>query len=370
MKIYAIASLALILAACSGETTTSESSGCNESSDCDVGQTCDSGACVETATQGDADASDPSNPSDPIGPTTDASWPADIQSYTSSHLSLVTSLELSSEPNNNQFGDLLRFLATQADVAIEGYFADYIANGEMVTLIDHQGIAVTTDPQAFLMSHLSGDWAPEMTWESMLDGSGSVTLHSENYGSDSAVPLGAFESASLIDGVLNGFSGNLLLNIPEGNILSTLDVHETMLSANSVSLSNEGIGYEATLTGWVSVAEFYESLNRAFEKLCACAGIGELENVWNQTQPGIYECDPMAYDTDACAGTENEALCTQAIPLCSTLIYVIRGDLDKDPNIPDEDAMSVILDIETTSVSLTRVATTGDGSTEPAGDGS
>ena len=32
---------------------------------------------------------------------------------------------------------------------------------------------------------------------------------------------------------------------------------------------------------------------------------------------------------------------------------MIRGDLDKDPNIPEEDAMSVILDIETSSVSLT-----------------
>ncbi len=311
------------------------------------------------------DATDPDDDSTP-GPTTDATWPTDVDNYASNYMSLVTTLELSGEDENNQFGDLLRFLAGQAEVAIEGYFADYIANGEMVTLIDHQGISVTREPQTFLLGHLSGSWAPEMTWEDMQAGTGSVVLAAQNYAQEAETPRGAYESATLINGTLEGLGGRLFLDIPEGNILSTIDVHETTLTAQSIAISSDSISYEATLTGWVSIAEFYESLNRAFENLCECAGIGELQDVWEQTAPGIYECDPLAYDTDACAGTENENLCTGALPLCSTLTYVIRGDLDKDPDVPDEDAMSVILDIETTSVALTTDSETPEEeSTEP-----
>ncbi len=356
MKTWTTIILTLALSACSGESDTSTDTDCSAENPCPVGQACEAGECaeVEPGTEPD-DTTDPSDDSttEPTGPTTDATWPADTSTYTSSYMNLVTSLELSGEDENNQFGDLLRFLAGQADVAIEGYFADYIANGEMVTLIDHQGISVTTEPQAFLLGHLSGSWAPDMTWDNMQDGSGSVMLSADNYAEGSNAPSGAYESATLIDGTLTGTGGNLFLDIPEGNILSTIDVHETVLTANSISLSNDNVSYAATLSGWVSIAEFYESLNRAFENLCGCAGIGELENVWSQTAPGIYECDPQSYETDACVGTDNADLCIQALPLCSTLTYVIRGDLDKDPDIPEEDAMSVILNIETSPVSLT-----------------
>ena len=348
MKTWTIIIVALALSACSGESEPIQNNGCSDENPCPVGQVCEAGECTEVDS-----TAEPSDVTDAGSPSTDASWPSDIASYSSSYLSLVTSLELSSEEENNQFGDLLRLLASQADVAIEGYFADYIANGQIVTLLDHQGISVTTESQAFLLGHLSGNWAQDMTWEGMQEGGGAVTLSSDNYPAGSTSPSGAYESATLIDGQLQAAGGNLFLDIPEGNILSTIDIHETTLRASSISLSSDTISYEATLTGWVSIAEFYESVNRAFENLCGCAGIQDQENVWTETAPGIYECDPQAYDTDACAGTDNEAVCTAALPLCSTLTYVIRGDLDKDPNIPEEDAMSVILDIETSSVSLT-----------------
>ena len=352
MKTWPTIALIAALAACSGESEPIEPGPCSAENPCPLGQSCESGTCTDADTAVDpTDSSDPSEPDTPAL-TTDATWPASAEQYTSSHLTILTSIELAPTSDGNKFGDLLRFLATQAEISVEGYFQDYLRNGGIVSLIDHQGIAATSESQAFLLAHLSGVWADGMDWETIDSGSGSVHIHPENFAEGATTPSGAYESAALIDGNLAGTHGNLLLDIPEGNILSTINIHESQLSADSIALSNESISYPATISGWVSIAEFYESLNRSFENLSGSAGTAEAQNVWSEIEPGTYECEPDTFDTESCSGTENEELCTSALPLCATLTYVIRGDIDTDPNIPDEDAMSVLLDVETTPVTL------------------
>jgi hypothetical protein len=352
MRKWAAITLIASLTACSGESQRIDADSCSADNPCALGQSCEAGVCTDANTA--ADPTESSEPSEPDNPalTTDAAWPASAEQYTSSHLTLLTSLELAPTSDGNKFGDLLRFLATQADISVDGYFDEYLRSGGIVSLLDHQGIAATSESQTFLLSHLNGAWADGMDWDTIVSGDGSVYIHPENFAQGATEPSGAYESATLIDGNLLGSNGNLLLDIPEGNILSSINIHESQLMADSIALSNESISYSATLSGWVSIAEFYESLNRSFENLCGCAGIAEAQNVWSEIEPGTYECMPDTFDTENCVGTENEELCTGALPLCTTLTYIIRGDIDADPDIPDEDAMSVLLNIETTSITL------------------
>lgn len=352
MRTWATITLIASLTACSGDAQRIDPDPCSDNNPCPLGQSCELGICTDANTSVDpADSSEPSDPDTPAL-TTDATWPANAEQYTSSHLTVLTSLELAPTSDGNKFGDLLRFLATQADISVEGYFDEYLRTGGIVSLLDHQGITATAESQAFLLSHLSGSWADGMDWETIVSGSGSVHIHPENFAVGASEPSGSYESATLIDGNLLGSDGNLVLDIPEGNILSSINIHQSQLMADSIALSNESISYSATLSGWVSIAEFYESLNRSFENLCGCAGIAEAQNVWSEIEPGTYECEPDTFDTESCSGTENEELCTSALPLCATLTYVIRGDIDTDPDIPDEDAMSVLLNIETINVTL------------------
>ena len=351
MRTWATIALITSLVACSDEPQRIDPDPCSEENPCLEGQTCEYGICTDSSAGDGNNSSSPTEPADPA-PTTDATWPASADQYTSNHLTLLTSLELASASDDNKFGELLRFLATQAEISVEGYFDEYLRNGGLVSLVDHQGIASTTESQAFLLTHLNGVWADGMDWETITSGNASVHILPENFENGASAPSGAYESASLIDGNLLGNNGNLVLDIPAGNVLTNINIHESQLMADTITLSNEGITYRASLSGWVSIAEFYESVNRAFENLCGCAGIESSQDVWSETEPGVYDCQPDSFNTANCAATENEELCTRALPLCATLSYAVRGDIDVDPNIPNEDAMSVLLDIEATSVRL------------------
>lgn len=367
MKVWSIFVLVLSLGACSAaEEPAAEETGCSDTNPCPVGQACETGSCVDVT--GAVDETDPTDTPDPNAPTTDATWPASSEAYATSHLSLMTRLELSPEAEGNKFGELLRFLAGQADISVEGYFDEYITTGQLVSLVDHQGVTVTSEAQAFLMTHFHGTWDEGTDWDAISSGTGAVTVDPENFDANSGTPLGAYDSATLSDGTLTGTNGYMNLTLPEDNILSSIKMHESQLLASDVALSADGMSYAGDLSGWISVAEWYESLNRAFESMCACAGFTQGQDLWSQTEPGVYDCEPDQFDTGACVGDENEELCTQGLPLCGTLTFVIRGDLDKDPEIPGDDAMSILLEIETQPVAFTGL-TPAASEEEPEDDG-
>jgi len=219
-----------------------------------------------------------------------------------------------------------------------------------VSLIDHWGIGASAEPQAFLMSHLNGTWGEGSTWEDMLSAAGSVTVDLDNFDEGSGMPEGAYEYAELVDGNLSGENGYVSFELPPGDLLSGIKVHESQLRAADVDVSSDTLAYAGVVTGWIAISEWYEGLNRAFEHMCGCAGFEEGQNLWSETGPGVYSCDASLFETAPCVGTENEAICTGGIPLCTTLTFMISGDLDKYPDIPGDDAMSVILEIETTPV--------------------
>ena len=93
MRTWATIALITSLVACSDEPQRIDPDPCSEENPCLEGQICEFGICQDSGTEDGSDTPSSTEPEDPA-PTTDASWPSNDEQYTSSHLTLLTSLEL------------------------------------------------------------------------------------------------------------------------------------------------------------------------------------------------------------------------------------------------------------------------------------
>ncbi len=342
MRRYGLIAFLVLNCACSDTVETRNSScaqgqGCTNEGDSDLGNDSSS----ENASSGDE-----------FGPN--YNWPDTEVGYQPGALSIITSLQLNEDTNKaNFFGRLLVVLSndsTEPDTLFNGF----IENGSLVTAFEHREFV--DESNNLLLAHMQGRWNENATWESVANGNAFIYLTTDSYRPNSGQPKSVFQSSQLDDSQLRAEGADMTFKLPEGDYLDAITIKEATVTCPNVRKVGDNFSYAGgVIEGYVTIDSFFSGLNASLAQRCSCLGLSR--EVFMETDAaGTYACNTDSGDLDACADTDDFAICEFTMNQCNLLLTLVgRGDLDRNSMIEGNDAMSFRVNFEAQPVGFSGI---------------
>ncbi|MBW2260686.1 MAG: hypothetical protein JRG91_01840 [Deltaproteobacteria bacterium] len=228
---------------------------------------------------------------------------------------------------DNSLAELLAALEMMGGPDFEVTMNAAISSGALNILLEHRGLDGETDADGFCLVRFNG--APA--------GSAGHLAYDTFFVTGTGTPLETFP-ASMSSGDMLTARGSFEMLIPLA-VPVTAKFEDAELTGTA-TVSTPGVTYSAgTLSGYVTLDEFFSALNDYVQTDCAC--LSAPDPVFRRLSDGTVEehCTDLTPSTCAAAGNDT---CAALGTNCSTLVplFVSAADLELESTRTGYDAIS------------------------------
>ncbi|MDF1565920.1 MAG: hypothetical protein P1V51_22990 [Deltaproteobacteria bacterium] len=215
-----------------------------------------------------------------------------------------------------------------------------IESGNLALVLDHAFYEKQEEPFTLVAHQV--DFAEGTTWQSAHQGGGHFRVREESFMPGSGVPWGRFSEA-VIDagGTLRGSGGSLVWGLSVLGVPFRARIRDVRVEAKRQEDGEGWVRYtEGTLSGFLTLDDFYEGLNNEIARGCDCLGL--TEPVYYKNVDGIWDTRCVSEAHTRCTRPEEKRcgdLTTTGANgpwLCEIILDVIQDaadlDLDGDPS--------------------------------------
>ncbi len=233
------------------------------------------------------------------------------------------------EDGTNNIDNVLALLASLLDAIGErdmnASVNGQIENGNLVLLLDHQGVNPTATPDPFELVFLRGEYAQGTQYAAASIGNGEFLIDPSSFEPGTETPNVIFPTASYDDDTVTASGGVFETIIPFSGSLVEISINDAEIDGMHSGISDDGLAYEAaTVSGYIAPADLITAINGVMaSSSCDCLGI---------TGP-IFTEDGGVWSATGCLA-DAESLCT----LPNERNCVVIGELF---DLDDDDAVGL-----------------------------
>lgn len=219
-----------------------------------------------------------------------------------------------------------------------------IAEDRLNILLDHRGIENTTS-DAFVLVELLGKRNTGTTFEDARGGLGEFRVLEQSF-DERGIPRVVFNPATVNNDTVIVLPGTLQVVIPLGVIALPFTLREAVIEGDVIQTA-AGVEYtRGTLSGYLLVDDFFESLNAYASTFCDCLELGD-QALYEFTDDDkiIPHCVPQA--TARCGEGSNCAAVggnnVLEFGVCALLLQLVQNaaDIDIDGDTSNFEALSL-----------------------------
>jgi hypothetical protein len=247
------------------------------------------------------------------------------------------------ENGTNDIDNALALLAaglTSFGVDFQAILDDSITSGDLVILLDHQGLNPASLPDEFALVQLVGAFEGSTTYTEAASGSGTFLLSRDAFVPGTGEPRNYDYPSLMTADSMSAGPFTLTLTIPFGFFSLDLETAAAEISAMPGVIAPEGVPYsDGKISGYLRVDDVFDALNAVLRSdTCACLGL--TSDLYFKLQNGSWVGACRSDAATACSDP-SESLCVSlagnnvlADPpqVCSVIPSIISQQADLDLN--------------------------------------
>jgi hypothetical protein len=258
------------------------------------------------------------------------------------------------EDNTNNVDNALAVLADQLaglTIDVQQALDDAIAAGELVILLDHPGLDIVTQPDAFTLVQLLGAFEGATDFTAANAGTGTFLANASSFEGGTGEPLNWFSPAQMGTTDMSAGPFKLSIALPFGFLSVTVSAAQADVVADHGAITVGGVPYtNGELSGYVLMDELFDNLNAILNApTCACLGL--TEDVYQKQVGGTWTSSCISNAASLCSDPGEEVCAILAgdnllgspPQVCAALPDILQQqadiDLNSEPSVYE--AMSV-----------------------------